>query len=181
MKEEVLLCKPHHGADGSCEDLDKFFSDLVDLPTPDIKTRYEDWVRGDDRFYTKTGVSDRIGSGTGLYADPSTPPAMTSYINCGDHSICIHFNEKDSKEEVIVNTDDLREIYAKAKSWSTVIGEGSSIFDPEVFSGLPKAIINKTVKAILKAIDTADCGEKPTAEAVAMKSAILKIVEKFAK
>lgn len=180
MKEEVLLCKPRYGADGSCEDLDKIFSDL-DLPTPDIKTRYEDWVRGDDRFYTKTGVSDRICSSIGLDTDSSTPPAMTSYINCGDHNICIHFNKKDSKEEVIVNTDDLREIYAKAQSWSTVIGEGSSIFDPKVFSGLPKAIINKTVKAVMKAIESADCGEKPTAEAVAMKSAILEIVEKFAK
>ena len=182
MKEEVLLRKPCDRADGSCEDLDKFFSDL-DLPTPDIKTRYEDWVRGDDRFYTKTGVSDRIcpSTGTGLYVEPSTPPAMTSYINCGDHSICIHFNKKDSKEEIIVNTDDLREIYAKAQSWSTVIGDGGNIFDPEIFGGLPKAVINKTVKAILKAIETVDCGEKPTAEAVAMKSAILEIVEKFAK
>ena len=183
MEESVLL-KKYLSPEASYEDVDKFFKDfreLDELPSPDLETRYEEWASGDDGCYAKTGVDRRILAGAGLYTEPSISPTMTSYINCGDHSICIHFNEKDSEKEIIVNTDDLREIYAKAQSWKTVIGEGSSIFDPEVFSGLPKAIINKTVKTIMKAIETVDCGEKPTAEAVAMKSAILEIVEKFAK
>ena len=98
MEESVLL-KKYLSPEASHEDVDKFFKDFDRLlSSPDIETRYEEWVRGDDRFYTKTGVSDRICPGTGLYVEPSELPTMTSYINCGDNSICIHFNKKDSKE-----------------------------------------------------------------------------------
>lgn len=126
------------------------------------------------RFFT----GSTIASG-GLSSALGVDSTVVGRVCCGDKSVGLEVDDYDGSP-MNFNADDIREIQKMAQRWG-VLGENRMVVDPEAFAGIPAAIINATVEAIKTAIDTADCGKSPSLEVVAMKTAILEIVEKFAR
>lgn len=143
------------------------------VPHPGGTVLYDD-LMDDPRFFTgSTITSGGISSALGVDS------TVVGRVCCGDKSVGLEVDDYDGSP-MNFNADDIREIQKMAQRWG-VLEKNRMVVDPEAFAGIPAAIINATVEAIKTAIDTADCGKSPSLEVVAMKTAILEIVEKFAR
>lgn len=105
---------------------------------------------------------------------------MPSCLNINkDVSVEISIEDSEGKH-IHFSSEDIKAMQKMAEKWG-IVKEEEPVVNQDVFARIPGTIIQRTVEAIKSAIDTADCGKSPTPEVVAMKTAILEIVEKFVK
>lgn len=116
--------------------------------------------------------------GSGIILDSGR--IMPSCLNISkDVSVEISV-EDDEGKHIHFSSEDIKAMQKMAEKWG-IVKEEEPVVNQDVFARVPGAIIQRTVEAIKSAIVTADCGKSPTPEVVAMKTAILEIVEKFVK